>query len=103
MNRYAVAMVCLLALAGCQKVGTALDCGGETFHVAFGKGKANVTSPDKSHAELKLLEQPAAAGAAEVYTNGAMTFTRLANPGQPAVVRFSRGKMAFQECTTAAE
>jgi hypothetical protein len=92
----------LFALGGCQKVGTELVCGADTFKVDFGDKAATVTSADKSTASLAKLEQPAAAGAATVYTNGVMTFTRLDTPGASPVIKFARGRMAFQECRMAA-
>jgi hypothetical protein len=92
----------LLALGACQKVGTELVCGADTFKVDFGDRAATVTSSDGSSANLARLEQPAAAGTATVYTNGLMTFTRLETPGAAPVIKFARGKMAFQECRMAA-
>jgi hypothetical protein len=92
----------LLALGGCQRSGTELVCGSDTFKVDFGDKAATVWLADKSSASLSKLEQPAAAGRATVYTNGAMTFTRLETPGAPPVIKFARGKMAFEECRMAA-
>ena len=91
-------LTCLLAFGGCAKVGTEMSCGGETFKVDFGDKAANVTSSDASSARLPLLEQPSAAGAAKVYTNGAMTFTRLEPAGAAPVVKFARGRMTFTDC-----
>jgi hypothetical protein len=107
MRAIALAMVgatfsAMLALSGCQKVGTSLTCDGEAFKVDFGDKVATVTLPDKATASLAKLEQPSAAGTATVYTNGMMTFTRLEPPsGAAPVIKFARGRMAFQECTTA--
>jgi hypothetical protein len=92
----------LLLLGGCQKVGTELTCGGDTFKVDFGDKAAAVTSSDKTSASLPKLEQPGAAGAAAVYTNGVVTFTRLEAPGKAPVIKFARGRMAFEECRMAA-
>ncbi len=91
-------LACLLALGGCEKVGTEMSCGGETFKVDFGDKAAKIRSSDKSNASLPLLEPPSAAGAARVYTNGAMTFTRLDPAGAAPVIKFARGRMAFADC-----
>jgi hypothetical protein len=95
-------LACLLVLGGCQKVGSEMSCGGETFKVDFGDKAANVTSSDKSSASLPLLERPSAAGAAKVYTNGVMTFTRLEPAGAAPIIKFARGRMAFEDCQLAA-
>jgi hypothetical protein len=103
MRVIALAMVTTMcgvavALGGCQKAGTSLTCGGETFKVDFGNSAATVALPDNTSANLPKLEQPQAAGAATVYSDGHMTFTRLETAGLPPLVKFARGKMAFQEC-----
>jgi hypothetical protein len=87
-----------VALGGCQRAGTSLTCSGETFKIDFGDKAATVMLPDNTSANLPKLEQPQAAGAATVYSNGRMTFTRLETAGLPPLVKFARGKMAFQEC-----
>ena len=91
----------MVALGACQKVGEKVACGEETFKVDFGEKAATVTGSDQANNTLPLLEAPNAAGAAKVYSNGAMTLTRLTPAGAPAVIRFARGRMAFQDCRAA--
>ena len=92
----------ILALGACQKVGEKMACGEETFKVDFGDQAATVTGSDKANSTLPLLESSKAAGAAKVYSNGALTFTRLTPSGAPPVIKFARGRMAFQDCRMAA-
>jgi hypothetical protein len=79
-----------------------LMCGGEPFRVAFEESRAVVLNADGSNTELQELEPPAASepGVA-TYTNGTMTFAKSGGGDTPTVIRFARGRMAFQECAIA--
>lgn len=84
-----------------------MTCGGETFRVAFEATRAVVVGPDGSNMDLPLLgDQPGASAptsslGVKTYTNGVMTFTRETAADSASVVRFARGRMAFQECVLA--
>jgi hypothetical protein len=79
-----------------------LLCGGATFRVAFEDARAVVVNDDGSNNELALL--PAGANAApgvSTYTDGKMTFAKSGGGDTPTVIRFARGKMAFEDCNIA--
>lgn len=85
------------------RVGTIqLACGGESFRVAFEPARAVVVNTDGSNTELQKLEaQPDSPPDVTTYTNGMITFTRQAAPGKPVAIRYARGRMALQDCSTA--
>jgi hypothetical protein len=79
-----------------------LMCGGESFRVAFEDSKATLIGADGVNVDLPLL--PPAADAPPgptTYTNGKMTFTKEGGRDTPTVVKYARGKMAFQDCAIA--
>jgi hypothetical protein len=79
-----------------------LSCGGENFRVAFEDARAVVVNVDGSNTELAKLPADAnSAAGVETFTNGAMTFTRQGGQDSPAVIKFARGRMAFQDCAIA--
>ena len=85
------------------RVGTMnLMCGGEPFRVAFEDARAVVLNADGSNTELPKLEPSATSepGVA-TYTNGTMTFARSGGGDTQTVIRFARGRMAFQDCAIA--
>jgi len=79
-----------------------LMCGGEPFRVAFEDARAVVLNADGSNTELPKLE-PSATSEPGVtsYTNGTMTFAKSGGGDTPTVIRFARGRMAFQDCAIA--
>jgi hypothetical protein len=79
-----------------------LSCGGETFRVAFEDGRAVVVNADGSNTELARLEpSPDAAPGVTTYTNGMMTFTKEGGRDTATVIRYAKGRMAFQDCAIA--
>lgn len=79
-----------------------LSCGGQSFRVAFEETRAVVIGEDGSNTELKLLEAgPTSEPGVAVYTNGMMTFAKSGGRDTATVVRFARGRMAFQDCAIA--
>jgi hypothetical protein len=79
-----------------------LACGGETFRVAFEDTRAVIVNADGSNTELAKLPADAnSAPGVDTFTNGAMTFTRQGGQDTPAVIKFARGRMAFQDCAIA--
>jgi hypothetical protein len=78
-----------------------VSCGGQSFRVAFEQGRAVLVNEDGSNTELPLLPPtPATEPGVSIYTNGAMTFTRSGGDA-PTVIRFARGRMAFEDCAVA--
>jgi streptogramin lyase len=79
-----------------------LMCGGEPFRVAFEDARAVVLNADGSNTELPKLE-PSTTSEPGVtsYTNGTMTFAKSGGGDTPTVIRFARGRMAFQDCAIA--
>jgi hypothetical protein len=79
-----------------------LMCGGESFRVAFLDTQATLVNADGSNTDLPLLAPDAnAAPGVSTYTNGTMTFARSGGGDTPTVIRFARGRMAFQDCAIA--
>jgi hypothetical protein len=79
-----------------------LSCGGESFRVAFEDARAVVVNADGSNTDLPLLPPtPSSEPGVSTYTNGAMTFAKSGGGDTPTVVRFARGRMAFQYCAIA--
>ncbi|MDP3735759.1 MAG: hypothetical protein Q8R02_00120 [Hyphomonadaceae bacterium] len=85
------------------RVGTMnLMCGGESFRVAFTDTAATVVNADGSNTDLPLLAPDTnAAPGVSTYTNGTMTFAKSGGGDTPTVIRFARGRMAFQDCAIA--
>jgi hypothetical protein len=80
-----------------------LSCGGESFRVAFEDTRAVVVNADGSNTELPLLPPGAnSAPGVNLYTDGKVTFTKEGGMGNgPTVIKFARGRMAFQDCAIA--
>jgi hypothetical protein len=80
-----------------------LSCGGESHRVAFEDTRAVVVNADGSNTELPLLPPDAnSAPGVNVYTDGKLTFTKEGGMGGgPTVIKFARGRMAFQDCAIA--
>jgi hypothetical protein len=85
------------------RIGTMnLMCGGESFRVAFLDTQATVVNADGSNTDLPLLAPDAnAAPGVSTYTNGTMTFAKSGGGDTATVIRFARGRMAFQDCAIA--
>jgi hypothetical protein len=49
----------------------------------------------------RLEPQPGAPAHVATYTNGVLTFTREGGGDTPMVIKFARGRMAFQDCSIA--
>ncbi len=86
-----------------QRVGTMnLLCGGATFRVAFLDTLATVVNDDGTNTELQ--KQPAGPDSepgVDVYTDGKMSFAKSGGGDTPTVIRFARGRMAWQDCAIA--
>jgi hypothetical protein len=79
-----------------------LMCGGEPFRVAFEDARAVMLNADGSNTELPRLEPSATSEpGVTTYTNGPMTFAKSGGGDTPTVIRFARGRMAFQDCAIA--
>ena len=79
-----------------------LRCGDESFRVAFEDTRAVVVNPDGGNTELaKLAPNTNSAPGVDTFTNGMMTFTRQGGQDTPTVIKFARGRMAFQDCAIA--
>ena len=79
---------------------TNVTCGGESFRLAFESGGLLVIDADGSNTDLRVVPPPPNAEYG-IYTNGAMTFTKQSGRDKPTVIRFARGRMAFQDCAIA--
>lgn len=79
-----------------------LLCGGATFRVAFVDTHAEVINDDGTTTNLPTLAPDAnAAPGVTTYTDGKMTFAKSGGGDTPTVIRFARGRMAFQDCAIA--
>ena len=79
-----------------------LSCGGESFRVAFEDARAVVVNADGGNTELARLDaQPGAPVGVATYTNGMMTFTKEGGQDTATVIRYAKGRMAFQDCAIA--
>lgn len=79
-----------------------LMCGGKQMKVAFDASKAVVTNDDGTTTDL--LVGPADATAepgVTVYTDGRMSFAKSGGGDTPTVIRFARGRMAWEDCAIA--
>lgn len=79
-----------------------LMCSGEPFRVAFEDTRAVILNADGSNTELPKLEPSATSEpGVTTYTNGPLTFAKSGGGDTPTVIRFARGRMAFQDCAIA--
>lgn len=79
-----------------------LMCGGTSFRVSFQKTQAEVINDDGTTISLPLLAPAAdAEPGVATYTDGRMTFVKSGGRETSTVVRFARGRMAFQNCAIA--
>jgi hypothetical protein len=79
-----------------------LMCGGESFRVAFEDSRAVVVNADGSNIELARL--PADANSApgiDTFTNGMMTFTKQGGGDTATIIKYAKGRVAFQDCAIA--
>lgn len=86
------------------RIGTMnLSCGGETFRVAFLDTHAAIVSADgASTTELpKLAAGPTSEPGVDTYTDGMQTFAKSGGGDTATVIRYARGRMAFQDCAIA--
>jgi hypothetical protein len=77
-------------------------CGGSQMKIAFEDTKAVVTSDDGATTDLPIGsgDAPTEPGVT-VYTNGKMSFAKSGGGDTPTVIRFARGRMAWQDCAIA--
>lgn len=79
-----------------------LSCGGESFRVAFEDTRAVLVNADGGNTELVLFPADAnAAPGVSTYTDGKLTFAKSGGGDTPTLIRFARGRMAFQDCAIA--
>ena len=77
-------------------------CGGATFRVAFVDTHAEVINDDGTITNLPALAPDAnAAPGVTTYTDGKMTFAKSGGGDTATVIRFARGRMAFEDCAIA--
>lgn len=77
-------------------------CGGATFRVAFVDTHAEVINDDGTITNLPVLALDAnAAPGVTTYTDGKMTFAKSGGGDTATVIRFARGRMAFEDCAIA--
>jgi len=87
------------------RIGTMnLSCAGETFRVAFLDTHAAIVSADGTQtAELPVLPAgPASEPGVTIYSDGMQQFARSGGGDTPTVIRYARGRMAWQDCAIAA-
>lgn len=79
-----------------------LLCGGTQMKVAFQDAKAVVTHDDGTTTDLPVStgDAPIEPGAA-IYTDGKASFAKSGGGDTPTVIRFARGRMAWQDCAIA--
>ena len=79
-----------------------LLCGGAAFRVSFEEARAVVYNDDGTQTELSMLAPDASTEpGVTTYTDARMTFAKSGGGDTPTVVRFARGRMAFQDCNIA--
>ena len=79
-----------------------LSCAGESFRVAFEDQRAVIVNADGSNTELTRnipADMPMSGQA--LYTDGKLTFTKEGGGDKPTIIKFARGRMAFQDCAIA--
>jgi len=87
------------------RIGTMnLSCGGETFRVAFLDTHAAIVSADGTQTtELPVLpEGPTSEPGVTVYSDGMQQFAKSGGGDTPTVIRYAKGRMAWQDCAIAA-
>ena len=91
-------------MLGDGRIGTInLMCGGESFRVAFLDTHAAIVSADGATTiELPKLEPSATSEpGVTTYTDGKQTFARSGGGDTATVIRYAKGRMAFQDCAIA--
>lgn len=86
------------------RIGTMnLSCGGETFRVAFLETHAAIVSADATQTtELPVLpEGPTSEPGVTVYSDGMQQFAKSGGGDTPTLIRYAKGRMAWQECAIA--
>lgn len=80
-----------------------LMCGGESFRVAFLDTHAAIVSEDgATTVELPIQAAgPTTEPGVTLYTDGKQTFAKSGGGDTPTVIRYAKGKMAFQDCAIA--
>jgi hypothetical protein len=79
-----------------------LMCAGEGFRVAFEDARAVLVGADGSNTDLPKLPPDAnSAPGVDTFTNGMMTFTKQGGQDAPTVIKYAKGRMAFQDCAIA--
>lgn len=79
-----------------------LSCGGQSFRVAFEETRAVLVEEDGQNTELPVLAaSPTSEPGVTVFTNGMVSFSKQGGGDTPTVVRFARGRMAWQDCAIA--
>ncbi len=79
-----------------------LSCAGQSFRVAFEDARAVIVGEDGQNTELPVLAaSPASEPGVTVFTNGMLSFSRQGGQDSPTVIRFARGRMAWQDCAIA--
>ena len=87
------------------RIGTMnLSCGGETFRVAFLDTHAAIVSADGTQTtELPVLpEGPTSEPGVTVYSDGMQQFAKSGGGDTQTVIRYAKGRMAWQDCAIAA-
>ncbi len=86
------------------RIGTMnVSCGGETFRVAFLDTHAAIVSADGAQTtELPALPTgPTSEPGVTVYSDGMQQFAKSGGGDTPTVIRYARGRMAWQDCAIA--
>lgn len=85
------------------RIGTMqLSCGGESFRVAFEDERAVVVNADGGNTELaRNIPADMPMSGQRLYTDGKLTFTKEGGGDKPTIIKFARGRMAFQDCAIA--
>lgn len=87
-----------------MRIGTMnLNCGGETFRVAFLDTHAAIVSADGATTiELPIQAAgPTTEAGVTIYSNGAENFAKSGGGDAPTVIRYAKGRMAWQDCAIA--
>jgi len=82
---------------------TGVTCDGQPYKVAFNDFSATLTYDDGATQELPAL--PPTAGSepgVTVYTDTKISFSKSGGGGTPETIRFARGRLAWQDCSTTA-
>ncbi len=88
--------------AQADAAGMNLMCGGSPMKVSFQDAKAVVTNDDGTTTDLPVGPADATTEpGVTVYTDGKMSFAKSGGGDTPTVIRFARGRMAWQDCAIA--